>query len=106
MSIDIRARIDEALWPTDEELPGTAREKLTAILHDWQTFKTIKADLQAIHPNIDRAMGAVLQAYESSKAGALINAPGQLPLPAPAGPPPTPEEPLEDGTGGTSQEDW
>ena len=50
-SFDVRARVPAELWPSDEQLPGTTREKLIEILKEYETYMQLKRELLTVDPN-------------------------------------------------------
>ena len=65
-SFDVRARVPAELWPTDEQLPGTTREKLIEILKEYETYMQLKRELLTVDPNPFIAVGKAVQCYHSS----------------------------------------
>ena len=65
-SFDVRARVPAELWPTDDALQGTTREKLIEILKEYQTYMQLKRELLTVDPNPFIAVGKAVQCYHSS----------------------------------------
>lgn len=118
-SFDVRARVPAELWPTDEQIPGTTREKLIVILQEYEVYRQLKRELLTVDLNPFIAVGKATQAYRSSAQPAALYAavPYQQPLVTPLVYEPTTgtteaAEGTPDGMlptvapEGTGQEDW